>query len=114
MKRQKGFTLIEALVAVAILGVIFAVIALNIGNFSGRESPSNEVPAYNVTQMDELSSEPLSSLSIGELQLLADYCMWSSDQGYSYESKARWVTRAAVYQNQIIIQLLLSETKEVQ
>ena len=33
---EKGFTLIELLVVIAILGVIAAVVALNVGSFFGR------------------------------------------------------------------------------
>ena len=33
---QKGFTLIELLVVIAILGIIAAVVALNVGSFFGR------------------------------------------------------------------------------
>jgi len=36
LKQQKGFTLIELLVVIAILGVIAAVVALNVNNFFGR------------------------------------------------------------------------------
>ena len=36
MSRQTGFTLIELLVVIAILGVIAAVVALNIGQFTDR------------------------------------------------------------------------------
>jgi len=35
-RQEKGFTLIELLVVVAILGVIAAVVTLNIGSFFGR------------------------------------------------------------------------------
>ena len=65
---------------------------------------SADVPAYNVTQMDELFSEPLSSLSATELELLADYCMWRSNKGHDASASSRWVTRATFYQNQLNIQ----------
>ena len=36
MRKQRGFTLIELLVVIAILGVIAAVVALNVGSFFAR------------------------------------------------------------------------------
>jgi len=43
-KRENGFTLIELLVVIAILGVIAAVVSLNVSNFFGR----GEVEAANI------------------------------------------------------------------
>ena len=109
MKRQDGFTLIELLIVIAIMVIITFVVVTGTRtyfgvDFSGGETSNDESPAYNVTKMEELFSEPISNLGTEELQLLADYCMWSSDQEYSYENRTRWAIRAAVYQNQIIIQ----------
>ena len=101
MKDQRGSTLTEVtVVVVLILGIIAAVGVLS---FSYTEPPT-EMPAYNSTQIDELFSQPLSSLNVTELELLADYCMWSSGQTGYNDLKVRWSIRAAVYQNQIIIE----------
>ena len=104
MKDQRAFTLQDVLAVVAILGVC-AVVALGVYAFI-PQPPTTELPAYNSTQVGDLFSQPLSSLNVTELQLLADYCMWSSGQTGYNDLKVRWSIKAAVYQNQIIINQL--------
>jgi prepilin-type N-terminal cleavage/methylation domain-containing protein len=58
---EKGFTLIELLVVVAILGVIAAVVALNVSGFFGRGT----VQAAN-TELHQVQTAIISAMADGE------------------------------------------------
>jgi prepilin-type N-terminal cleavage/methylation domain-containing protein len=55
---EKGFTLIELLVVIAILGVIAAVVALNVGSFFGRGT----VQAAN-TELHQVQTAVISAMA---------------------------------------------------
>lgn len=61
MNRQKGFTLIELLVVIAILGVIAAVVALNVNNFFGRGT----LQAAN-TELRQVQTAIVAAMADGE------------------------------------------------
>jgi len=88
MRSQKGFTLVEALLAIAVLGIIAAVVILNLNNFVPFTPVEDEAWCY----YSELRQQPISSLNITELQFVVDYAV---DKGSTIA--------AAIYQNQIII-----------
>lgn len=98
MKGNKGFTLIELLIVIAILAVIALVVGLNVGNFFGPGTTSNETT--NQTIFEELKGQPITSLNSTALQFMVDYCLKAEPQSSSLDV---WLGRAAVYQNQIII-----------
>jgi len=62
---EKGFTLIELLVVIAILGVIAAVVALNVGNFFGRGT----LQAAN-TELHQVQTAVIACMADGETGLL--------------------------------------------
>jgi type IV pilus assembly protein PilA len=69
---EKGFTLIELLVVIAILGVIAAVVALNVGSFFGRGT----VQAAN-TELHQVQTAVISAMAECQSGTLAKWGAWS-------------------------------------
>ena len=68
---QKGFTLIELLVVIAILGIIAAVVALNVGTFFGRGT----LQAAN-TELHQAQTAIISAMAEGGTAKLTTYGAW--------------------------------------
>ena len=64
---EKGFTLIELLVVIAILGIIAAVVALNVGNFFGRGT----LQAAN-TELHQVQTSIIACMADGEVGVLTE------------------------------------------
>ena len=76
---EKGFTLIELLVVIAILGVIAAVVALNVGSFFGRGT----VQAAN-TELHQVQTAITSAMAEcegGTLNLVSPPTWWAGGNG---------------------------------
>jgi prepilin-type N-terminal cleavage/methylation domain-containing protein len=69
---EKGFTLIELLVVIAILGVIAAVVALNVGSFFGRGT----VQAAN-TELHQVQTAVISAMAECQSGNLTSFGQWS-------------------------------------
>ena len=81
---EKGFTLIELLVVIAILGIIAAVVALNVGNFFGRGT----LQAAN-TELHQVQTAVIACMADGETGLLTEpsgnlTTDWSGQEGQVY------------------------------
>jgi len=73
---EKGFTLIELLVVIAILGIIAAVVALNVGTFFGRGT----LQAAN-TELHQCQTAIISAMADGETAQLTTSGDWQGDTG---------------------------------
>jgi prepilin-type N-terminal cleavage/methylation domain-containing protein len=76
---EKGFTLIELLVVIAILGVIAAVVALNVGSFFGRGT----VQAAN-TELHQVQTSIIACMAECEAGTLAASGWWAGGNGTVY------------------------------
>jgi len=71
---EKGFTLIELLVVIAILGIIAAVVALNVGTFFGRGT----LQAAN-TELHQCQTAIISTMADGETAQLTTSGAWDGN-----------------------------------
>jgi len=71
---EKGFTLIELLVVIAILGIIAAVVALNVGTFFGRGT----LQAAN-TELHQAQTAIISCMAEGETAQLTAFGDWDGN-----------------------------------
>ena len=84
---EKGFTLIELLVVIAILGVIAAVVALNVGTFFGRGT----LQAAN-TEVHQVQTAVIACMSDAETGHLSLYGPWHGGNGTIQATSAGNVT----------------------
>ena len=97
MRSQRGVTLIELLIVIAILAIIAAVVIPQMGNLMEWHDEGTEPPTARARYI-ELRNRPISSLNVTELQFVVDYEVDPSNMLPDPRH-----SRAAVYQNQIII-----------
>lgn len=92
MSKQRGFTLIELLVVIAILGVVAAVVALNVAGFFGRGT----LQAAN-TELHQANTAVIAAMSDGESSRLGG-TEWPV--AWSGENATIWVDGAGGMDNQ--------------
>ena len=89
---QKGFTLIELLVVIAILGVIAAIVALNVSTFFGRGT----VQAAN-TELHQVQTAIISCMADAESGTLSASGWWSGGNGTIQAQSGNTTYDAATY-----------------
>ena len=83
---EKGFTLIELLVVIAILGIIAAVVALNVGSFFGRGT----LQAAN-TELHQVQTAVIATMADGETGLLT-HPLGSGEQVWKGEEELIYIS----------------------
>ena len=89
---EKGFTLIELLVVIAILGVIAAVVALNVGGFFGRGT----LQAAN-TELHQTQTAIIAAMADGQTGQLTAAGVWRGQEDVVYVDVAGTRYDAADY-----------------
>jgi len=92
MKHQKGFTLIELLVVIAILGVIAAVVVLNISDFFGRGT----VQAANI-ELHQVQTAIIACMAECETDTLTSYGWWTGNNNTVVAACNKTGNDAALY-----------------
>ena len=84
---QKGFTLIELLVVIAILGVIAAVVALNIAGFFGRgtlqaaNTELHQTQTAIISAMADAETNVVISPTTNTTMLASETILWAGETG---------------------------------
>ncbi len=94
---EKGFTLIELLVVIAILGVIAAIVALNVAGFFGRGTLQAARTELHQAQTAIISAMADAESNSIEVTLLSGHAGWRGDAGVVIVDGPRGPKDAADY-----------------